>query len=339
MSFGRKFPKINSNILGRHFKQEILDLGMTKAALEKSSSRFIKWINSDRKVKAKINEQLLISQSSAHPLFLQYLRDEFPEMINSKLASLLAYTDLSSPLLWYPQARRMKRKVIFHAGPTNSGKTFAALEKLAACKIGVYCGPLRLLAHEVYDKMNQRGIACNLRTGETIIEDKRISLYAATIEMANLGLEYNVAVVDEIQMISDPHRGWAWTQALLGLRASELHLCGEPSAINLVRNLISGTGDSFEIRHYERLTPLSVSKTHVRGLHSLQAGDAVVAFSRSDIFLLKSAIEKATRFKVATIYGNLPPETRAEQAKLFNDSENSLQILVASDAIGMGLNL
>lgn len=73
--------------------------------------------------------------------------------------------------------------------------------------------------------------------------------------------------------------------------------------------------------------------------NNIQKGDAIITFSRKDIFRIKSAVEKATKFKAAVIYGNLPPETRADQANLFNDPDGQLEILVASDAIGMGLNL
>lgn len=111
----------------------------------------------------------------------------------------------------------INRKIHLHVGPTNSGKTYSALKRLTEAKSGIYCGPLRLLAHEIFERMNNNGIACNLVTGE----EKRIisedaTLTSSTVEMVELNRDLEVAVVDEIQMIGDRNRGWAWTQALLG---------------------------------------------------------------------------------------------------------------------------
>src|SRR5690349_2275146 len=118
------------------------------------------------------------------------------------------------------------RKVILHVGPTNSGKTYQALTRLEQAASGVYCGPLRLLAHEIYDKFNKRGVRCNLLTGEERrIVDEDAPIVACTVEMASFSKRMDVAVIDEIQMLADAQRGWAWTMALLSIRADELHLC------------------------------------------------------------------------------------------------------------------
>ena len=83
-------------------------------------------------------------------------------------------------------------------------------------------------------------------------------------------------------MISDPERGWAWTQAILGLQAKEIHVCGEETAVELIRKLCESTGDEFEVERYKRLTPLSVDKKgSLNGSFSkLKSGDCVIAFSR-----------------------------------------------------------
>jgi ATP-dependent RNA helicase SUPV3L1/SUV3 len=110
----------------------------------------------------------------------------------------------------------MVSKVILHVGPTNSGKTYMALHRLQEAYAGVYAGPLRLLAHEIYEKFNKRGIPCNLMTGEERrLVDERAPLVSCTVEMATFERRLEVAVIDEIQMIADEQRGWAWTQAFL----------------------------------------------------------------------------------------------------------------------------
>lgn len=163
---------------------------------------------------------------------------------------------------------------------------------------------------------------------------------ACTIEMLSTEELYEVAVVDEIQMMADPVRGYAWTRAVLGLKADEIHLCGDPSVLKIVRKICADTRDDLEVHQYERFKPLVVeAKTLLGDLKNVLSGDCIVAFSRREIFEVKLAIEKFTKHKCCVIYGALPPETRRQQAKLFNEQDNEYDVLVASDAVGMGLNL
>lgn len=158
--------------------------------------------------------------------------------------------------------------------------------------------------------------------------------------MVNINQNYDVAVIDEIQMIADSNRAHSWTRALLGLRAREIHLCGGMEAAELVESLCASTKDDFELIKYERMSKLVVEPEAFRGDYSkIRAGDCVVAFSVVDIFSIRKHIEEQTQLKCAVIYGQLPPETRSTQARLFNDEKSGYDVLVASDAIGMGLNL
>jgi ATP-dependent RNA helicase SUPV3L1/SUV3 len=183
------------------------------------------------------------------------------------------------------------------------------LKRLESAENGVYCGPLRLLAHEIFEKMNAKGIPCNLVTGEERREiHGQVRLVSSTVEMANMKKALDVAVIDEIQMIGDPERGWAWTQALLGLQAREIHLCGDPSVIPIVKELCEDVNDELEIKEYQRLSPLLVTNKSLDGkFNNIRPGDAVVTFSRLQIFAVKRMIEKATGLKCAVVYGGLPP--------------------------------
>lgn len=249
--------------------------------------------------------------------------------------------DLRYPGEWFPDARSIARTVHLHVGPTNSGKTYHALKRLEQAEKGCYLGPLRLLAHEVYSRMNAKGIKCALITGEEMrLPEEDFGMTSCTVEMAPLRSALDVAVIDEIQMISHEERGWAWTGALLGLLAKEIHVCGEERAVPIVRELCAMVGDKVVVHRYDRLTPLRVAGSSLNGdLSKLQKGDCIVSFSVLGIHALRKEIEQKTGRKVAIVYGSLPPETRAQQAKLFNDPDNDYDYLVASDAIGMGLNL
>ncbi|SJX65053.1 related to SUV3-ATP-dependent RNA helicase, mitochondrial [Sporisorium reilianum f. sp. reilianum] len=267
-------------------------------------------------------------------------------LVRSQLSLLRSCMDLRFPVHQYPRARSLTRNIHLHVGPTNSGKTHGALVALSKARTGIFAGPLRLLAHEVWDRFNSGTVspgvaarACNLVTGEekrTV--DTLAGLVSCTVEMVSTQHAVDVGVVDEIQMIGDAQRGYAWTNAVLGLPAKELHLCGEASVIPLIEHMAAACGDHLTVHRYERLTPLSVADESLHDdLTQIEKGDCIVAFSRSGIFALKRDIEQRTGLRCAVAYGALPPETKAEQAKLFNAGK--LDVMVASDAIGMGLNL
>eukprot|EP00871_Galdieria_phlegrea_P003405 jgi/Galph1/4065/GphlegSOOS_G2769.1 len=273
------------------------------------------------------------------PNFIEYTKKCFPEEIQVR-NRLREHADLTLPHLLFPGARNKKRKIVYHYGPTNSGKTHFAMERLKQAQNGVYAGPLRLLAWEAFERLNADGIYTSLLTGE---ERKMVPFsthVACTIEMLSTEEEYEVVVIDEIQMIGDPQRGWSWTRGLLGVQASEVHVCGDASTSELLKELGRRCGDEFETREYFRQTPLKTCKKSLQGdLTKLRDGDAVIVFSRREVYETKYQIEHLTGKKCCVIYGSLPPETRSYQARLFNDPNSDYNILVATDAIGMGLNL
>ena len=270
-------------------------------------------------------------------------KEVIPQMLRTVDTDDMDGIDIANPSEWFPAARKIKRHIILHLGPTNSGKTYRALQRLKAAESGYYAGPLRLLAREVYDRFKSENISCNLLTGEEVIKElddqgNQVGLTSGTIEMLPSHRKMDVVVLDEIQMMSDPDRGWAWTNALLGACAREVHVCGEKSALPLIQKLVKLTGDKLTINEYERLGELAVEpKAMNHKLTGLRKGDCIIAFSKKKILEMKLKIEKTTHFKVAVIYGSLPPETRVQQAALFNNGD--ADVLVASDAVGMGLNL
>ena len=273
------------------------------------------------------------------PLFASFVLERFAAEV-AEYRVLSQSADLRFPHRWYPLARSMKRKLIYHAGPTNSGKTYNALLRMKQAPTGVYCGPLRLLAMEVYDTCNLEGVMCNLITGQERRELPYAMHQACTIEMVNTTKGVDVAVVDEIQMIANDQRGWAWTRAVQGIPAREVHLCGDASAVPIIEDMARTMGDELEVCEYDRITPLTVERRAMdKGYRNVKAGDCVVAFSRRDIYNIKREIEKKGRERCCVIYGKLPPETRRQQAHLFNDPDSGYNVLVASDAVGMGLNL
>jgi ATP-dependent RNA helicase SUPV3L1/SUV3 len=244
----------------------------------------------------------------------------------------------------FTQARLLKRHHHFYLGPTNSGKTYNALIALQNAKSGVYLAPLRLLAMEIRDRLVAAGVPCNLITGEERILMEGAQHTASTIEMMNQSKSVEVAIIDEIQMLQDPDRGSAWTAALVGVPAKRVFVCGSNAVTAPCLAVIEQMGETHEISYLARKTPLELEAVSICGKHysrqklkpKLEKGDAIIAFSRKDV-LTFSARFRQWGFTVASIYGALSPEVRRTESERF--CSGAADILVATDAIGMGLNL
>ncbi|MCM5682215.1 helicase [Schlegelella sp. S2-27] len=260
---------------------------------------------------------------------------------NRRAAELAHLDSLNTELAFhgYPDsfatARRLGRRVTLFVGPPNSGKTHAAFERLAQTESGAYLAPLRLLALEGRDRLEARGVPCSLLTGEEHVPSPGARAVSSTVEMANTREMVDVAVIDEAQMLFDPDRGWAWTQAIVGVPACELIVICSAYAVDAIQRLLEVCGETAEVRHFERKQHVQLLKTPVP-LASLKKGDAVVAFSRRDVLMLRDRIAE-NGHPVSVIYGALPPEVRRGEAERFASGES--HVLVATDAIGMGLNL
>ena len=242
--------------------------------------------------------------------------------------------NLSSFKDHFALARSMDRSFTLFVGPTNSGKTYHALNELVKYESGVYLAPLRLLALEGQEELEQRGVTASYLTGEERDMREGARFLSATIEMLNTDTPVDAAVIDEAQLLADRDRGWAWSRAVLGVPARHVILTGSPDCVPLLEALCAYTGEPLKVVRLPRLTPLKVLPQHVP-LERVKPGTALIAFSRRNVLGLKQALEGTHR--VAVIYGNLSPDVRREEARRFRSGE--AEVLVATDAIAMGLNL
>ncbi len=234
----------------------------------------------------------------------------------------------------FPGARARKRQLLLVAGPTNSGKTYTAFQKLAAAKTGVYLAPLRLMAAEFWDRMQLTQVPCSLITGEERILSPGAKHISSTIEMLATDAEYDVAIIDEVQMIADKDRGWAWTQAIVGVNAKLVILVGSPDAEDVLREIANRLGEPLEVQRTERLTPLEVAEAPLDPDKAVEEGSAFISFSRRDVLSWKQTLGAS---ECAAVYGALSPEVRRDEARRFSTGE--AKVVSATDAIGMGLNL
>lgn len=181
-------------------------------------------------------------RKEAEALYDQYLEEMHARMEEERLKNAVLTAIPERIRDAYPATRQLKRRFVLHIGPTNSGKTYEALQKFQNAEEAVYLAPLRLLALEVYETTNMF-LPCSLLTGEEEDIMPGATHISETIEMADLSRHYDMAVIDEAQMISDPSRGGAWTAAILGLCADEIHICMAPHAESIIRKLIAYCGD------------------------------------------------------------------------------------------------
>ena len=236
----------------------------------------------------------------------------------------------------YP-ARRLTRRWTALLGPTNSGKTHRSIEAMAAAEHGIYLSPLRLMALENQERIEAMGVPCSLVTGEEEIIREGATHFCCTVEeFARFRHQHwDVVVVDEVQMMADSQRGWAWVDALVSAHTPQLMMTGPALIEPSLRTLCDLCEDKLVVQRTKRLSPVEVAR-HATTLERLEPGSLLVAFSRKLVLELKGMLESAGK-SVSVVYGALSPEVRREQARRFREGE--ADIMVATDAVGMGLNL
>lgn len=223
---------------------------------------------------------------------------------------------------------------IINVGPTNSGKTHKAVDELMKSGDGVYLSPLRLLAFENYEKINELGYPCDLFTGE----DKVIngsSLSSRTTEMMDYKNEYDVVILDECFLIGDVNRGKSWLKVILEAKCRKMYLITSNEGLNILEEILTKLNRRYTINQFTRLTPLTFSDKKYN-IKKIKPKTVFITFSRVDVLLQKATLEEKGH-NVSVLYGNLPPEVKKQQIKKFINGETD--VCVSTDVIGMGVNL
>ena len=276
---------------------------------------------------------LNISAKTHRKIIYAFNKQIQDELLKRQRQMLLARTIRDFKNL-FPIARSMKRELILHIGPTNSGKTYEALQALKKADTGYYLAPLRLLALEGYEDLNASGVDASLITGEEQLINEEATHISSTIEMLNFDVDVDVCVIDEVQMLDDRDRGWAWANAIIGAPAKKIIMTGSINAKDAIVALGEYLGEKLTIIEFERKNPLKLLPA-ATAIEDVMPATAIIAFSRKDVLRLKQNFSR--NFKVSVVYGNLSPEVRREEARRFREKETD--ILIATDAIAMGMNL
>ncbi len=278
----------------------------------------------------------MIQEALQHPQIQKHLQER-EEMLkrDQQLREITELYASFSPESYVERGRGLKRSFVLHVGPTNSGKTYDAIEDLKKHTPGTYLGPLRLLALEMFDKINDAGIPCSMLTGEEAIPVENAQVVSSTIELCDFQTHFKTAVIDEAQLIADKDRGSAWMKAICLVDAEVVHICMAPEALGFIERLITSLGDAYSVVRHHRLTPLRYAG-QCQGYEDFRPDDAIICFSRKNV-LSTAALVEEHGFRASVIYGALPPEARRNEVRKYLSGENN--IVVATDAIGLGISL
>ena len=226
-----------------------------------------------------------------------------------------------------------ERKIVAVLGPTNTGKTYYAIERMLGYKSGIIGLPLRLLAREVYDKIVQvRGPSCvALVTGEERIVPTKANYWVCTVEAMPENLSVECLIVDEIQLSADPERGHIFTDRLLKSRGKlETIFLGAETMKGPIKTLIPDV----LIQNRKRMSNLTYAGS--KKISRMPPRSAIVSFSVDNVYGIAELIRRQ-KGGAAVVMGALSPRTRNAQVELYQNGD--VDYLVATDAIGMGLNL
>ncbi len=226
-----------------------------------------------------------------------------------------------------------KKKITAVLGPTNTGKTHLAIETMLSFDSGMIGFPLRLLAREVYDKVIEKININNvaLITGEEKIIPSNAKFFLCTVESMPIDKELDFVAVDEIQMCSDHERGHIFTDRLLNMRGNKLTMF---MGSNTIKNIISKLDDDIEFINRNRLSKLSYSGH--KKISRIDRKTAIIAFSAEEVYAIAELIRRQ-KGGAAIVMGSLSPKTRNAQVQLYQSGD--VDFLVATDAIGMGINM
>jgi ATP-dependent RNA helicase SUPV3L1/SUV3 len=226
-----------------------------------------------------------------------------------------------------------KHKITAVLGPTNTGKTHLAIETMLSFESGMIGFPLRLLAREVYDKVIKK-ISVDkvaLITGEEKIIPTNAKYFLCTVESMPIDKHLDFVGVDEIQMCADHERGHIFTDRLLNMRGEKLTML---MGSNTIKNIISKLDGDIEFINRERLSKLSYAGH--KKISRINRKTAIIAFSAEEVYAIAELIRRQ-KGGAAIVMGSLSPKTRNSQVELYQSGD--VDFLIATDAIGMGINM
>ena len=228
----------------------------------------------------------------------------------------------------------MKNKMITAVlGPTNTGKTFLAIETMLSFDSGMIGFPLRLLAREVYDKVKKR---CDpktvaLITGEEKIIPSNAKYFLCTVESMPIDKKLDFVAIDEIQMCNDHERGHIFTDRVLNLRGEKQTMF---MGSHTMKDILSNLEENIDFLNKERLSKLTYSGH--KKISRIERKSAIIAFSTEEVYAIAELLRRQ-KGGCAIVMGSLSPKTRNSQVSLYQSGD--VDYLVATDAIGMGINM
>ncbi len=227
----------------------------------------------------------------------------------------------------------MKKMITAVLGPTNTGKTFLAIDTMLSFKSGMIGFPLRLLAREVYDKVIKKcdPSSVALITGEEKIIPSNAKYFLCTVESMPIDKKLEFVAIDEIQMCNDHERGHVFTDRLLNLRGEKLTML---LGSHIMKDIISNLDEEIEYVNKERYSKLTYSGH--KKISRIERKSVIIAFSTEEVYAIAELLRRQ-KGGCAIVMGSLSPKTRNSQVSLYQSGD--VDYLVATDAIGMGINM
>lgn len=267
-------------------------------------------------------------------LILESIAEKEREITFSNLLKAKPYPELF-------KARKIKRNIIVYEAPTNSGKTYTACKEIVSGTTAkkdksVCMFPLRALAAQIKDDFMKDGIKCSLITGEEkeIVEDANIE--SITTEILSVEKKYKMAFIDESQLLFDAQRGPSYARAIIGTHAETIMLAVAPAYKDALLHWLEKAvpKDNIIEKKLERLCPLHVLEKPLY-IKDIEKGDLIVTFSVKEVHYLAERFSE--KYKVGVLYGKMSPTARRAMIRDFMGDD--YDILIATDAIGMGLSI
>ncbi len=267
----------------------------------------------------------------------QAVKKSFREQLQTKIGSIVTekFQKCSED--------NAEQNIVIYSGCTNSGKSYNSLLNLKDLPEGsksFYLAPLRILAVEVYEKLNAENIPTSLITGQERKITKDAKVISATVEIyrqsSNSEERHHTVILDEAQLSGeDSSRGGSWTETLITCTAKNFYIICAPYAVPLISSILERTGRKFTVKEHQRFTPLTVADKPDK-LNKIADNTILVAFSKNDVLNFKELFAGKHRNCMA-IYGSLCPEVRRKQMEFFTTGE--AKIGVSTDCLAFGVNV
>ncbi|MCD7892105.1 MAG: hypothetical protein LUG60_00255 [Erysipelotrichaceae bacterium] len=286
--------------------------------------KFLMYLKSNKKLH---DETIMLNDCKRKHNYCTQLENESYDVFIKNISQ--NYQDL------FPIARKQQRHFVLHFGKTNEGKT-EAIDALKHCIKGIYLAPSTLLAQEQYKALNDNCCLCSLKTKEEHIAVFGEWVCSSTIDMLDFNEHYELAIIDEAQMLRDKYRGAAWTNAMMGVLAEEIHVCATPDVEEKIVGIIEACNDTYEIIYHDEKDRFDQKGIIFDFPNSVEPGNVLIVPSKENVYAIAGELNKK-EIKTSIVYESMPYDVRLSEIKRYENGETD--VIVSTKVIREGIPL